>query len=264
MTKTEYFTSIRPNILKQVEFYIKANDVSRSKIALDEIKQLDDAFHKEDLREQGKYLTFADLFDDAVLYGLIKVQNEGEKSALFNIVYLYFDEWLKNNNGSIHSPEFLTKENFVYFHSDFEANNNLSITNFENKKQSWQPPRIAKENNKSDIKQFLNPLDFINKLKRQMLSDYEDNIADKVKLWQHHEDKTGCAVFCLILYEFRFFVPDKLITAPQFAIARYGIDCNIMIKKLSLKKNIKDLESKKEQMKRLLLNKRYGKISGTF
>ncbi|HVB02289.1 MAG TPA: hypothetical protein VNE41_01090 [Chitinophagaceae bacterium] len=106
----------------------------------------------------------------------------------------------------------------------------------------------------------VDPFGLIDNVKKELLLLFEKNIIDKVEIWKKGKDKTGCAVFCLLLYDKSFFKNGPLANIKKFAAGRYKIDIYSMVDKLQKGRESEWLKLEKEKMDRLIQNRKYGLI----
>lgn len=76
-----------------------------------------------------------------------------------------------------------------------------------------------------------------------LVESIEDRIHDKVTSWKNGKDKIGCAAYCRLIFDNKYFEKEstKVVTPVQYASMKFKIDINIQLqtsKKDSLKKHM--------------------------
>ena len=183
-------------------------------------------FLQEQFAKSMAYQTFDDLFEDAIFYQLIPHKNKQHKESLRALHNFQFNNWLiekKNitDLSDINYREGLTKENFLLYLLDERRKLNDEKNIFEKTKASW----ALKENNLIDS--------YIKSELMDRLAEIEEKISSKIKDWKRKEDKIGCAAFCELLFDYKYFHPghkkSRIKSLTEFAMLRYDNEIKVQL-----------------------------------
>lgn len=107
-------------------------------------------------------------------------------------------------------------------------------------------------------KDLKKPYEYINEDFHHALWDYERKLSSEIEKWKSGKDVTGCAIFCLILKEKKYFIPNEKKTANLFTMSRYGLRTEVMLRGEA---KIPNFKARMDKMKRLLSGTMFGKVS---
>lgn len=95
-----------------------------------------------------------------------------------------------------------------------------------------------------EIKQTADSMEMIDSRLQERFTKVEALLTDKTEKWRSGNDKIGCAAFCELLFEKKYFVnagSDRVVKSKTFAKVRYGLDLGSA---LNLDKNKKGSRNK--------------------